>query len=318
MSSASGPGPKDKSPARQDVAPDFGRTRAVSSGSSYRWGSPERNRLLIWVTVAFLAPLPIALLLHLPLKPEGDVFSVPSELPIKALSAIFALFGTWLMSRIEQRPLADYGAPARQCFGLRFWEGVVWGFGLLSVVLLTLGVTGHFQIDSVALASPAVFGYAFGWGLVFLAVAIQEEFAFRCYLLFSFSRRLGFWRAAVMLSLLFGAAHLFNPGENVFGILHVFIVGLVLCFTIRRTGTLWFAVGYHAAWDWAESFFYGTPDSGLLSVGHYLDASFRGPAWLTGGSAGPEGSVVSVLALLVFALLIHLRFRKAIYPDRPI
>ena len=285
--------------------------------SPARWRSPERNRLIIWVVISFLAPLPVALLLHMPLKPEGDVFSVRTELPIKALSAIFALFGTWLVSRIEKRPLADYGAPAREFFGLRFWEGFLWGFGMLSAILFTLHLTGHFQIDSVALTGHAIYRYAFGWGLVFLAVAIQEEFAFRCYLLFSFSKRLGFWRAAIFLSLLFGAAHLLNPGENVFGILHVFVVGFVLCFSIRRTGTLWFAVGYHAAWDWAESFFYGTPDSGLISVGHYLNTSVHGSAWLTGGSAGPEGSAISLLALVLFALLIHLRFPKAIYPDRP-
>jgi uncharacterized protein len=86
---------------------------------------------------------------------------------------------------------------------------------------------------------------------------------------------------------------------------------------IRRTGTLWFAVGYHAAWDWAETFFYGTPDSGLLGAGRFLNSSSHGPNWLTGGSAGPEGSVFAFLVLVLCALLIHLRFPNANYPDRP-
>src|ERR1700683_125868 len=192
-----------------------------------RWASPERNRLLIWVAIALLAPLPIALLFHIPLHSEDSVFSVRTELPIKVLSAIFALFGTWIVSRIEKRPLADYGAPPRQALGIRFWEGIVWGFAALTVILGILHLSGHFQIDSVALSGAAICRYAFGGGLVFLAVAIQEEFAFRCYLLFSFAKRLHFWPASIFLSLLFGAAHLPNPGENVLGILHVVMIGLI-------------------------------------------------------------------------------------------
>jgi len=108
-----------------------------------------------------------------------------------------------------------------------------------------------------------------------------------------------------------------NPNENVIGILQVVVIGLLFCLMIRRTGTLWFALGFHAAWDWAETFFYGTPDSGLLGVGRYLNTSVQGPKWLTGGSAGPEGSVIAFLVLLLCALLVHLRFPNAVYPDRP-
>lgn len=298
--------------------PHFHQSPASPSPPPRRWASPERSRLLIWVGIAFLAPLPVALLFHIPFHSEDSVFSVRTELPIKALSAVFALFATWIVSRIERRPLADYGAPPRHALGLRFWEGIVWGFAALSLILGILHLSGHFQIDSIALSGRAIYRYAFGWGLVFLAVAIQEEFAFRCYLLFSFARRLRFWPSSILLSLLFGAAHLLNPGENVLGILHVVMIGFIFCFTIRRTGTLWFAVGYHASWDWAETFFYGTPDSGLLGLGRYLNTSVQGPTWLTGGSAGPEGSIVAVFVLFLLALLIHLRFPNPIYPDRPL
>ena len=101
------------------------------------------------------------------------------------------------------------------------------------------------------------------------------------------------------------------------GIAQVVGTGLLFCLMIRRTGTLWFAIGYHAAWDWAQTFFYGTPDSGLLGVGAFLNSSVQGRRWLTGGVVGPEGSVFAIVMLVVCALLIHVRFPKAIYPDRP-
>ena len=291
-------------------APDFDGPRP--------WGRADRNRLLIWVAIGFLFPGLLIFALHLQGKSSDAVFSVRSELPVKALLAFFVALATWIVSRMEKRPLDDYGIPPRGIFGLRFWEGSLWGFAMLSAILLVLRLTGHFQIDSVALAGGAQYRYALGWGVVFLAVAVQEEFAFRGYWLFSFARRFQFWRAALFTSLIFGVAHLGNPNENVLGILQVVVIGLLFCLMIRRTGSLWFALGFHAAWDWAETFFYGTPDSGLLGVGRYLNTSVQGPKWLTGGSAGPEGSVIAFLVLLLCALLVHLRFPKAVYPDRPL
>jgi membrane protease YdiL (CAAX protease family) len=282
-----------------------------------RGGGAERKRLLIWVAIGFICPGLLVYALHLQGDRSNPIFSVRSELPVKALMAFFVVLATWIVSRMEKRPLGDYGIPPRGIFGLRFWEGALWGFAMLSAILFVLRVSGHFQIDSVALEGQALLRYALGWGAVFLAVAVHEEFAFRGYWLFAFARFRGFWRAALITSLIFGAAHLFNPGENALGILQVVGIGLLFCLMIRRTGTLWFALGFHAAWDWAETFFYGTPDSGLLGVGRYLNTSVQGPKWLTGGAAGPEGSVIAFLVLLLCALLVHLRFPNAVYPDRP-
>lgn len=294
------------------------RLNATLSAQPKAWGRTDRIRLLIWVGIAFLLPSVCVFALHLAPGSGGSAFTVQRELPAKAVMAFFVVLATWILSRMEKRPLDDYGIRPQQAFGKRFWEGSVWGFAMLSTILLVLRVSGHFRIDSVALAGGAVFSYAFAWACTFLAVSLSEEFAFRGYWLFSFSRRMRFWPAALFLSVVFGGAHLANHGENALGIVQVVVTGLLFCLTIRRTGNLWFAVGFHAAWDWAETFFYGTPDSGLLGVGRFLNSSVQGPNWLTGGSAGPEGSVIALFVLFLCALLIHFRFPNAIYPDRPV
>jgi len=291
---------------------------ATPSVQPQKWGRADRNRLLIWVLIAFLIPGAGVFALHLGAGRSSSVFTVRSELPTKAIMAFFVALATWIMSRIEKRPLDDYGIPLSQAFGRRFWEGSAWGFAMLSAILLVLRVSGHFRIDSVALTGSSVLRYAFAWAITFLAVSLSEEFAFRGYWLFSFSRRMRFWPAAAFISIVFGGTHLANHGENVLGVLEVVATGLLFCLTIRRTGNLWFAVGFHGAWDWAETFFYGTPDSGLLGVGRFLNTSIRGPNWLTGGSTGPEGSLIALLVLFLCALLIHFRFPNAIYPDRPV
>jgi len=140
-------------------------------------------------------------------------------------------------------------------FGWRFWEGCVWGFAMLWAILAILRAHGDFRVDSVGLAGGKDLRFGLGWALVFLGVAINEEFAFRGYFLFSSARRLRFWPAAVFLSTIFAVAHIANRGETALGLLYVFGIGMLFCLMVRRTGNLWFVVGFHAAWDWAQTFF---------------------------------------------------------------
>src|SRR5271156_1297427 len=121
-------------------------TSAPDSERPGRWGSPERNRLLIWVAIAFILPgLPVYAL-QLQGKSTDSVFSVCSELPVKALLAFFVVLATWIVSRMEKRPLGDYGIPPRGIFGLRFWEGCLWGFAMLSAILLCCAFRDIFKL----------------------------------------------------------------------------------------------------------------------------------------------------------------------------
>jgi membrane protease YdiL (CAAX protease family) len=133
------------------------------------------------------------------------------------------------------------------------------------------------------------------WGLLqlvgFIFVGLYEEFLFRGYLQHSLGRLAGFWPAGAVLSVGFGAVHLSNQGEDWVGAASVVVVGILFVFTLRRTGNLWYAVGLHAGFDWAQSFVYSVPDSGELIFGHLSDSGLHGPKWLTGGSVGPEASV---------------------------
>ena len=145
------------------------------------------------------------------------------------------------------------------------------------------------------------------WVWRFFVVGLFEEFLFRGYAQFTLATGIGFWPAAMALSAVFGAIHLANSGEDRVGALSVFVIGMFFCLTLRRTGNLWFAVGLHAAFDWGETFLFSVPDSGLVAPGHLLNSSFHGPVWLTGGTVGPEGSVMAfgvvALAAVAFALV---------------
>ena len=122
-----------------------------------------------------------------------------------------------------------------------------------------------------------------------------------------------FWQAAWAVSTLFGLIHTGNGGENWIGIFAAALIGFVFCVSVRVTGSAWWAIGCHAAWDWAETFFYGTADSGMVASGHYLTTTLTGNALWSGGADGPEGSVLVlgvVLLLLAMLLLIYGRVKS--------
>lgn len=115
----------------------------------------------------------------------------------------------------------------------------------------------------------------------------------------------GFWQAAWVTTTLFGFMHTGNAGENWIGIFAAGAIGFVFVVSIRVTGSAWWAIGCHAAWDWAETYFYGAIDSGNVATGHYLTVTPAGnPLW-SGGSDGPEGSllVIAVIVLMIVALV---------------
>jgi len=212
---------------------------------------------------------------------------------------VAAVIPALVMARIERRPWGDYGLPLRQAFSKLFWAGVVWGFLGITLLLEILHGLHAFDFGHIVLHGITIVRYAIFWGVVFLLVGLVEEFLFRGYTLFTLCRGLGFWPAAALLSIGFGAIHLNNHGEAWTGALAAGLIGFFFCLTLRRTGSLWFAVGFHAAWDWGESFFYSVPDSGTISPGHLLSSSFHGSRWITGGSVGPEGSLLCFLVILV-------------------
>ncbi len=111
------------------------------------------------------------------------------------------------------------------------------------------------------------------WAIGFLLVGLFEESAFRGYMLYTLTSGMGFWPAAAITCLLFAGGHISNPGENWVGVLEIVLIAVFLCLALRRTGNLWFAIGWHMAFDWGESFFYSTPNSGIQATGHMLRAS---------------------------------------------
>lgn len=218
-----------------------------------------------------------------------------------------------IMARIERRKFGDYGLPAHYAFGKDFWIGTAVGFSAISLCLLGIFALHGFRLTGMAIHGGTIFSATLAWTIAFILVGFGEEFSFRGYLQYTLTTGIGFWPSALLLSGLFGLAHAGNPGESKAGLVSVVLFGLLFCFFLRRRGNLWWAVGFHAGWDWGQTFFYGVPDSGLLAYHNLLTCRFSGPAWLTGGSVGPEASLFTPIVLLIVVILFARVYRDNRY-----
>jgi membrane protease YdiL (CAAX protease family) len=227
-----------------------------------------------------------------------------------------AVIPSLVLAKIERRPWETYGLPPRRAFRKLFWIGATWGFTGITLLLLTLNRIHVFDFGHLALHGPRIAKYAAFWAVMFLLVGCFEEFLLRGYTQFTLTRAVGFWWAAILLSCAFGLIHIRNGGEEWNGLLAVAFIGLFFALTLRRTGTLWFAVGFHAAWDWGETFFYSVPDSGIVFPGHLLKSRLHGARWLTGGSVGPEGSFLCFVVIALLSFAFSRTYRPVKYPEK--
>jgi membrane protease YdiL (CAAX protease family) len=237
----------------------------------------------------------------------------------EAIPFLIVFFVTWIMSKIERRPNSVYGFGGTRKLP-QFFAGLAWGVTSLSLLVLILWKAGFLVIDSRLVFGADILRYGAIWLFGFFLVGLFEEYFLRGYLQFTLSRgltgiyqaifksphsaALGFWTTALLLSTLFGLGHGSNPGESPIGLLSAGLAGLLFCFALWRTGSLWWAIGFHTSWDWAQSFLYGVADSGMMVQHHLLATHAVGKPILSGGATGPEGSIFIVVVFGLASVII--------------
>ncbi len=265
-------------------------------------------RLLIYA--AFVAGLGFGggLVLRQFVHPAHGVLSPGYFFMQEAFSFSVIYAAAVIMAQIERRSAGVYGLPLRGAFGKLFWQGCVIGLVEVSVLIGLIAAFGGYSFGGLAVHGRELLRWGMFWAVFFVFVGLFEEFLFRGYTQYTLGDGIGFWPTAVLLSGLFGYVHLKNPGEGWVGAAGVVAIGLIFAFALRRTGNLWLVVGWHASFDFGETFLYSVPNSGIVFEGHLSNASLHGAKWLTGGTVGPEGSVFSFLTMGILAFAIHFLF----------
>lgn len=265
-------------------------------------------RLLIWLVIASIIDSGLEFFASLVLPGANNhPFLDPRWLLTgDALVFIAALIATLIMARIEDATLRDYYIPTPNFFGRHFWIGLLWGFLAVSLLIGLIAAFHGYRITGIAVHGGALLRATLWWLAAAFAIGVAEEIAFRGYMLRTLADGIRFWPAAILLSIGFGALHYFGkPYERWEDFACTGLIGLFGCLTIRRTGSLAFVIGFHAAFDWGAMFFYSGRNAGEFAVGHLLQTSWTGSDRLTGGMLGPEASwfvfIVIALLFLIFS-----------------
>lgn len=145
-----------------------------------------------------------------------------------------------------------------------------------------------------------------------LATAMGEELLFRA-VLFRITEEVAGTTVAIGFSAaIFGLMHLANPGATAFGITALSVeCGVMLALAYALTRNLWLAIGIHWAWNFTQGYVLGVDVSGVEQPYSILKTTFDGPDLLTGGSFGPEASIVTLSLCLIASAALAARILRS-------
>ncbi len=267
----------------------------------------------IFLVVRFLEQ-PAIVFLAAKLHVDPGVLSAPSIIVSGAFDLIVILIVTGAVARFEHRRIDSYGLPINEAFGGFFRNGAIAGFATIAFVGVGMLIMGGMSIQGIALRGSDLATSPLLWLVAMLFVGVTEEYVFRGYALQSLWRGAGFWPATLITNALFAGAHLSKPHENAIDIGIIFALGVLLCVSVRVTGSLWWAVGWHAAFDFGQFFIIGTRNGGQVPQGRLFDATFPGPVWITGGELGTEASYFMIPATIATFFYVYFFLHRPLSP----
>ena len=187
-----------------------------------------------------------------------------------------------------------------------FWRGLGVGLAVMMATVLSIVAVGAAKMH----LSPGTFlvhlGYGLGWLAGEIVGAAGEELLFRGLILVLTARLAGWPVGLVVSAAMFALAHGANPGASHIWMARLAAAGLLLAWSVWRSGATWWGTGYHAGWNLASAPLFGAAGSGYMNQGHILSFAPAGSTLITGGAVGPEGSVFAFAAVIVGAMALLL------------
>jgi membrane protease YdiL (CAAX protease family) len=229
-------------------------------------------------------------------------FNLSDERPLLAVAFLLFLLaiGFSFLQMIAHQSASmreALGLPNRPTAGREWGTGAAIGWGLVVLAVLPMALGGTLHI--IFWTAPRAF-WLVVLNLAMLAVsALVEEVAFRGYPFRRLIEIVGPTWATILMSLLFGALHAFNPDATLISVLITMLAGVLLSIAWLRTHGLWLGWGLHFGWNASMGILFGLPVSGIIDFSSVVQTRAIGRTWLTGGDYGPEGALFTLLVLVI-------------------
>jgi membrane protease YdiL (CAAX protease family) len=206
-----------------------------------------------------------------------------------------------MLRYIDKRPVGMLGLSISSHSGKELVIGFLLGAGAISASCIIMWVAGavHLTLGNL---NGAYMGAAVRLLLVFLAAAAVEELIMRGYPFQAFAEGAGTPIAIVLFGLIFGLGHMTNSGWSIVGIANTGVSGVLMSLAYLKTRSLWTPIAIHLSWNWTQGCVWGMNVSGLPIDSSLIQTTPVGPAILSGGAFGAEGSLFTLAIVTLLCL----------------
>lgn len=241
---------------------------------------------------------------------------------LQAVSAVISILITVaIMTRLEKRSLVSCYLEAKHQIGLVI-IGLICGLAAFILALVIVVVTGHASLHPQHQPLGADLYYGFTWIVIALISAFVTEFSLRGYVQQTLTAGMGFWGALILTSLApcvgtLGMV-LLTKSFNITAIISTFGLGVMLCVGLRQTGSLWWSIGFEAAWGVCQNFLFGSTvkilHTSMIMPGALFHTTLHGGTLLSGGDMGLETGLACIIVEIIVILLLLTLWRPAKLP----
>lgn len=203
----------------------------------------------------------------------------------------------------DRMPIAWLGLALHRWFVRELALGTLFGLAMASLAWAPGALMG--SVETASTTTAGIFVQAF----MYIAIgAGLEELIFRGYVFQRLAEIAGPIAATIIASTLFAFAHVANPAVTPIALANIFLGSVFFSLGYFVTGSLWFPIAAHAAWNLALALILGVPVSGIDFSAGWLRTIDGAPAIVGGGAFGPEGGLAGTFALAIgIALLVRSR-----------
>ena len=205
---------------------------------------------------------------------------------------------------IEKNALSSLGFVKRNWLKYLGW-GIMFSLVQMGVIALIyqIGGIGSFELNELSL-EPILF--ILGLFPFWLLQGGTEEVATRGWLLTRIAARTNLPLAIAISSSLFGILHMGNAGVTFLSVLNIILDGVLAGLLFIYTDSIWLVVAQHGTWNYVQGNLLGFQVSGTGADASIFSFTMgSGPDWLTGGTFGAEGSIITTLVLLVSLVIVY-------------
>lgn len=216
---------------------------------------------------------------------------------------ILFLFIFWVKV-IEKNALSSLGFVKRNWLKYLGW-GIMFSLVQMGVIALVYQVSGigSFELNELSL-EPILF--ILGLFPFWLLQGGTEEVATRGWLLTRIAARTNLPLAIAISSSLFGILHMGNAGVTFLSVLNIILDGVLAGLLFIYTDSIWLVVAQHGTWNYVQGNLLGFQVSGTGADASIFSFTMgSGPDWLTGGTFGAEGSIITTMVLLLSLVIVY-------------